>query len=1666
MKLFTCVIFLCCVLPLALQAQFPPSCDEDKSCIGRALEQTVTTGRGLQFVDVEKTPSQSTLTTAMTIEMWIQPVKQNGRQYIAGFWGPHSSPNDDKNDVWVLYITPNDQLVFEINGGVLNLGATDNTVVRTALPGTFYTSWNHIAAVFDGASQKVILYINGRATDSASNAVYPATRLHIPENKGLGMQIAGANAVSDDDNFRTFKGQLDEVRLWSRALTPKEILCGKDRSFNGNEAGMVLYYRCNEKDNVYYLCDATGNGNTGVWINGGKFVSSTRPYLQTVLASPSSVTAELLCDSMAVYTFTVQDTSVCDNVVSLRMVGRDAGMFSISPSSLSFVPGGPPQVVTVTVRTKVVGSINADVQINGSNRCSQRITIPIRLQRKAELDYSWNRAEFDTLYAGCRERPYIDTTITITNKSAELGQPRAVDVLSVLNNLPQVFTLLTNPTPVTLQPGEFTKVRIRFYSRDSSATYYDTLFITSTDRCNSIGAVPLVGIVKEVLSIRTPDGAERIDSLYFGKVCPGQLSSPIEYVWMDSASRPIVVDTIILPKSFVGRSLRFPVTLEPNTGYQPNFFRFRPVTSGWVRDSIIFVTRIDGCTIERKVYVTGYGYSSDVEFTVPDVDFGDVIVGQSKTIVVTARNNGTDTLRVSFYLEVGESFYLTGGNGREIAPGETVQLPVTFVPFKDSTFVDKLCLYEQRCYTVHCISVKGRGILERFDFEPDIMRTTNVLSCSSQLDTIVVKNLSPVQQVLTNVRLDDPTGSYVPVGPALPLGSLTLAPGEGKQFIFRFTPYDQTQDVAVRAFLRYETEAGGTAWAAQLLGTSSTPKLFITPLTTYNTIEVGAVKNQNILVENISAYSDITLDVPDIVLPPGYTITGSNPALPLTLRPRQSVTLTVTFAPLSAGTFDGDISIQLATPCPIIASGAVRGKGEIIQLESPVGGASFSYVRPCNCKSLSIPLLNRSLAFPMTIDSLWIDGQDAVFFTWTSQYFTGTMPYDIPAAATDTVVITYCPRSPAELQYVDNYAKFHISAHGSNWNRDYETDLSGKRALMYTPSPVLAVFPPTNVDTLSAPRFVDIEIPDVTVNPDREPIVIDSITFIPDERVFTAADRDGKPFPITVNPDETLTLQIDFKPRVPRDYEARMVIHTSKPCADRDTTVLVRGSGSALYFALDFTYENNRPDIDTFRINTCDTLVIPVYTSRNIPADLVDIHYRVTYDTTELQFLGAQSPYLLSPCDPYIPSITTATTASMGVEIQQKNFCKVDSTQPFAFLKFFSKTGQRGQYTVRLDSITFDSEEVILYKIIAGGDLGVVLVEQPDFRILNTAAFDSVRILECVTRVIDVLNTGDVPITVNDIALPADMTLAGSRPDTSMFFAPGDTMHLSVLFCPQTSLTIDSMAMIQSLAPCPLIDSTNVTGIGYAPDFRVRFGLSEDFSVPASFSYRIGDTVTFPLYVDTTFAVQYGDGPVYWLQDFRFDVNLGYNPRALKFLGAESAIPAPLTVSGPHGALVLSFSGVDSLSTGKIADMTFLMTVPDTVTNELTLIGANFDTDSLMFLNIIPEETEAVLTTTGKCSISWVEYTTASQPGLKQNAPNPFDERTRIEFTMQETVPVTLKIYSVNGEEVQTLLDGSQIFKGGTYNVDFDASNLQPGVYYYVLQAGIFSASKPMVIVR
>lgn len=83
---------------------------------------------------------------------------------------------------------------------------------------------------------------------------------------------------------------------------------------------------------------------------------------------------------------------------------------------------------------------------------------------------------------------------------------------------------------------------------------------------------------------------------------------------------------------------------------------------------------------------------------------------------------------------------------------------------------------------------------------------------------------------------------------------------------------------------------------------------------------------------------------------------------------------------------------------------------------------------------------------------------------------------------------------------------------------------------------------------------------------------------------------------------------------------------------------------------------------------------------------------------------------------------------------------------------------------------------------------------------------------------------------------------------------------------------------------------------------------------------------------------------------------------------------------------------------------------------------------------------------------------------LKQNYPNPFNPSTKIKFSVPQSSFVTIKVYSILGKEITTLISEKKAI--GSYEVDFNAKNLPSGVYFYKLQAGSFIESKKMILLR
>ena len=83
---------------------------------------------------------------------------------------------------------------------------------------------------------------------------------------------------------------------------------------------------------------------------------------------------------------------------------------------------------------------------------------------------------------------------------------------------------------------------------------------------------------------------------------------------------------------------------------------------------------------------------------------------------------------------------------------------------------------------------------------------------------------------------------------------------------------------------------------------------------------------------------------------------------------------------------------------------------------------------------------------------------------------------------------------------------------------------------------------------------------------------------------------------------------------------------------------------------------------------------------------------------------------------------------------------------------------------------------------------------------------------------------------------------------------------------------------------------------------------------------------------------------------------------------------------------------------------------------------------------------------------------------LKQNYPNPFNPSTTISFSIPNTEYVTLDIFNMLGQKMETIIE--QHLNPGNYHIKWTANNLAEGIYFYRLKAGNFMMIKSMILIK
>jgi|WetSurMetagenome_2_1015567.scaffolds.fasta_scaffold24790_2 minor extracellular serine protease Vpr len=83
---------------------------------------------------------------------------------------------------------------------------------------------------------------------------------------------------------------------------------------------------------------------------------------------------------------------------------------------------------------------------------------------------------------------------------------------------------------------------------------------------------------------------------------------------------------------------------------------------------------------------------------------------------------------------------------------------------------------------------------------------------------------------------------------------------------------------------------------------------------------------------------------------------------------------------------------------------------------------------------------------------------------------------------------------------------------------------------------------------------------------------------------------------------------------------------------------------------------------------------------------------------------------------------------------------------------------------------------------------------------------------------------------------------------------------------------------------------------------------------------------------------------------------------------------------------------------------------------------------------------------------------------LYQNYPNPFNPATMIEYSVPKISKTTLKIYDILGSEITTLVNEEK--RAGVYKIDWNASKLSSGIYFYQLKSGDFIQTRKMLLLK
>jgi len=891
-------------------------------------------------------------------------------------------------------------------------------------------------------------------------------------------------------------------------------------------------------------------------------------------------------------TQTVAVTNTGNTNISITQVSLSNPQFSVPGATFPVALAiGQSANMTVAVTPTAAGTVAGTLTAQGDNGSSP---VTVNLSATAvnpapQISLSSTSVQLGTVAIGSTS----NATVSISNVgSADL-------TVSLISLTGAEFGVSGITTPKTITAGTSSALTLSFQPTSAGAAS-GTLTITSNDSNTPTTKVTLngTGTTTATATLQaTPT------SLSFGNVSLGGAAKQ-NVVIKNTGTAGVQISAITVSGAGVsGSGVTTPLFLNPSATASVNV-TFAPTSAGSVTGGLTIASNATGSPLTVPVTGTGVQPQPALSISPGSFAYGSVVDGQTRSQAFTLTNTGSAALTISQLAVSGAGFSTNGlATPATVAAGGSTTFNAVFRPTTVGNLTGTVTVTSNAPNSPASIALSGTGLAAAgtLTLSTSTVSFGTVTTGSSATQNVTITNTGNASVQISQVAVNG-TG-FTATGITAPL---TLNPAATTTLSVKFAP---TAAGSVTGSVRVTSNAMGSPQAISLSGTGIQAALGIAPTSfAYGSVTDGQVKSQSFTLTNTGTGS---LTISQIAVNgAGYSVNGL--ATPTTLAAGANATFNAVFAPTTAGTLNGTVTITSnapGSPATVALSGI--GVAATVTLSANPTSLSFGSVSAGSSSSQNVTLTNTGNS-NVTISQVIVAATDTT---------TGglTLPVTLTPGQTKTMSVTFSPKAQ---ETVSGNVTVSTTQGASAVLAVTGTGTQAKLALTPSSANLGSV-------TVGSSSSQTIQVS----NPGNAVLTITQTNI--SGAGFSTSDLT---LPLSVNPGLSSTFNVVFRPAASGTVSGSVSIVSN--AAGSPTSLPLSGTGVTAALALSFS--TNNLAFGTVNTGSSATQSVTVTNTGNSNVQISAI----TASGTGYSLSGASTPVTLSPSQNMTFSVIFAPTTA------------------------------------------------------------------------------------------------------------------------------------------------------------------------------------------------------------------------------------------------------------------------------------------------------------------------------------------------------------------------------------------------------------------------------------